>query len=92
MRQEARVALLALLMALASVSCIAQDKVTLVLRAKAGQAAHYKSEGTLKMDAGGMKIDLELKETEKVTVTEVAVSFIVRVTLAGAAPVYQDWK
>lgn len=50
------------------------EKVTLAYRAKAGQALRRKSEGTLTVEAGGMKMTLEVKETGKVTITGVAPS------------------
>lgn len=52
----------------------AQEKVKLQFRAKAGQVMRYKAEGTLTLEAAGNKLTIELKQTEKVTVTEVAAS------------------
>src|SRR5437763_177624 len=36
----------------------------LVYKAKAGESARYRSEGTLNMQAAGQKVTLDLKETE----------------------------
>lgn len=58
--------------ALAAAPAAAQDKVQLTVKGKAGQWMRYKAEGTLNMEAGGQKITLELKQVEKVTITEVA--------------------
>src|SRR5579884_330425 len=73
-RQGYRVPLFLALMCLASVCYAAPDKVTLAYKAKAGQVARYKSEGTMSFEAGGNKMTGEIKETEKVTVAEVAAS------------------
>lgn len=53
-------------------ACPAQERVTLLYKARQGQVMRYKSEAALTMEAGGMKVSLEVKEVEKVTVQEVA--------------------
>lgn len=50
----------------------ATGKVRLMLKAQASQVARYQSEANIALEAGGMKVSLEAKETEKVTFTEVA--------------------
>jgi hypothetical protein len=52
----------------------AQEKLTLAYKAKAGQTMRYKAEGTLSLEAAGQKLTLELKQTEKVSVTGVSAS------------------
>src|SRR5579863_2053908 len=74
MYQTMSTAILILCLALLAATARAQEKVLLTRKAKAGQVMRYKSEGTLKMDAGGMKITVEIKETEKVTVKDVSAS------------------
>ncbi|HLK57071.1 MAG TPA: zinc-dependent metalloprotease [Chthonomonadaceae bacterium] len=74
MRQGVKTALLVWLMAIIGVSSLAQDKVSLAYKAKTGQTARYKSQATLSLDAGGMKLNLDIKEVEKVTITGVAPS------------------
>ncbi len=50
----------------------AQDKVVLSYKAKKGQVIRYKTEGTLSMESGGMKLSLELKQVEKDTIANVS--------------------
>ncbi len=70
MRQ--RVLLSLALLTLSGVACAAQDKVTLTYRAAKGQVTHSKSHATLHLEAAGMKLEVELKQTGKTTYTEVA--------------------
>lgn len=63
-----------LLIALTRTTVEAQEKIQLLYKAKVGQIMRYKSEGTLNLEAGGMKFTLELEQTEKATITEVAAS------------------
>jgi len=72
MQHSVRIVLAALLMTLMSVPALAQEKVTLVYKAQANQVVRYKAESTLTMDAGGMKMAVVQKETQKVVFTEVA--------------------
>ncbi len=51
-----------------------QEKTTLVMKAKPGQVMRYKAEGTLTLEAGGNKVTIEIRQTEKVTITAVAPS------------------
>src|ERR1041385_6945590 len=74
MRQGVKTSLFMGLMAIISVTSLAQDKVSLTYKAKLGQVARYKSEATLSLDAGGQKLNLHIKEVEKVTITAVAPS------------------
>lgn len=57
-----------------STATLAQEKIQLLYRAKVGQVMRYKSEGTLHLEAGGMKLTLELEQTEKATITDVSAS------------------
>lgn len=50
----------------------AQEKVTLTFKAKAGQTMRYKAEGNLALEAAGQRLTMELKQTEKTTITAVA--------------------
>jgi len=52
----------------------AQDKVTLVFTAKAGQVVHYKSEVVLTSEGEGRRRTYNSKENRKVTVADVAAS------------------
>ncbi len=63
----------ALLMLLA-VICAAQEKVTLVYKAQKGQTMRYKDEGTMNMEAGGMKLAIEMKSSKKVTIEDASAS------------------
>jgi hypothetical protein len=67
-------ALALLLLTLVAANGAAQEKVTLVYRAKVGQIMRYKHEVSLKAEAGGGKQEFQIKSTEKVTVTAVAAS------------------
>src|SRR5262249_40992127 len=48
------------------------DKPTLAFKALAGQSARYKTQGTLTMESGGNKVNMEVTEIEKVTFTAIA--------------------
>src|SRR5262249_28843068 len=61
MRQIVRSYAFLFLLILISACCMAQDKVALTYKATKGQVTRYKSEGTMNMEAGGMKVTLELK-------------------------------
>jgi hypothetical protein len=63
-----------LVLLMLAASCGAQEKVTLVYRAKAGQVMRYKHEVNLKTEAGGANQEFQIKSTEKVTVTVVSPS------------------
>jgi hypothetical protein len=52
--------------------CLAQGRSVVVCKAKSGSVMHYKEEGTLSLDAGGNKMSMEIKQTEKATITDVA--------------------
>jgi hypothetical protein len=71
MRPYVRLVFMLMLMMFANL-CLAQEKVTLVYKAQANQVIRYKSEGELHMDAGGMKVTLQMKQVERITVTDVA--------------------
>jgi len=58
----------------AGTTCIAQDKIVLTYKAKKGQVIRYKTDGSLTMDAGGNKVDIDLKQVEKDTITDVSAS------------------
>lgn len=72
MKHSVQAVLAALLLILTALPVMAQEKVTLVYRAQANQVVRYKADSTLTVDAGGMKMTFEQKETQKVTFTEVA--------------------
>lgn len=72
MKQGMRTTALLVVMALTSAVCAAQDRIALSYKAHTGQAARYKSEGALSLEAGGNKVTLDIKEVEKVTFGEVA--------------------
>jgi hypothetical protein len=67
----ARPAALMLVLALC-VGASAQEKVMLAFKAKVGQIMRYKAEGTLTLEAAGQKLTMELKQTEKASITAVA--------------------
>ena len=69
-----RVAQLAILVSIAlfTAGAHAQEKVTLLFKAKAGQTMRYRAEGTLTLDVAGQKLTIELKQTEKIAITSVA--------------------
>lgn len=48
------------------------EKVTLAVRAKAGQLARYKQEADLKVSAGGANLTLQIKQVQRVKFTNVA--------------------
>lgn len=50
------------------------QKVTLAIRAKAGQIARYQQEADLKVSAEGMSLALQIKQTQRVKFTNVAPS------------------
>lgn len=52
--------------------CHAQDKVSLANRATKGQVMRYKENATISVESMGMKLSLEMDETRKVTITDVA--------------------
>ena len=54
-------ALFAALLTFVGMSCLAQDKTVLTYKAKKGQVIRYKTVGSLTMEAGGSKVDLDLK-------------------------------
>jgi len=66
-------ALVVVLAAMAAL-CSAQDHVVLTYKARSGQVARYKNEGTLSVDFSGNKATLDLKETDKVTFKDVSAS------------------
>lgn len=72
MMRNAQTAVLLALLTFVGAACMAQDKAVLTYKAKKGQVIRYKTEGALTMDAGGMKVSLELKQVEKDTITDVA--------------------
>lgn len=55
-------------------SLSAPEKFTLAYKAQAGRTKRMKSEGTMNVEAGGNKLTLEVKQTEKVTFASVAPS------------------
>ncbi len=57
---------------LLTVGAHAQEKVSLSFKAKVGQTMRYSAEGTLTFEAAGQKLAMELKHTEKVSITSVA--------------------
>jgi hypothetical protein len=59
---------------LLAVFCAAQEKVTLTYKAQKGQAMRYKDVTTLNMEAGGMKLAVEMKSSKKVTIEDVSAS------------------
>jgi hypothetical protein len=63
-----------LLFTLAATRGTAQEKVTLVYRAKAGQIMRYKHTIALKAEVGGNKQEFQITSMEKVTVTAVSPS------------------
>ena len=50
----------------------AQDKVQLVRKAKAGDASRYNTLGTIALEANGQQMTMELKQTDTITVKDVA--------------------
>jgi hypothetical protein len=62
------------LIAFVGAPAMAQEKIQLLYKAKVGQVIRYKSDGTLYLEAGGMKLTLELEQTEKATITDVSAS------------------
>ena len=48
------------------------DKSVLLYKAQVKRSAHYKSEGSLSIEAGGQKVTIDLKQVENQTITEVA--------------------
>ena len=74
MMRNARTAALVALLTLAGIACMAQEKTVLAYKAKKGQVIRYKTEGSLSMDAGGMKVNLDLKQVEKDTIVDVSAS------------------
>src|ERR1051325_7595106 len=67
MKQLLRTALVLAFAFSAGIGHAADDKVLLTYKSLTGQVARYKSEGTLHLDVAGMKVNLEMKEVEKVT-------------------------
>ncbi|NLH98731.1 MAG: hypothetical protein GX446_04475 [Chthonomonadales bacterium] len=61
-----------ILLAMVTVTADAQDKVMLAFKAKPGQTMRYRAEGTLTLEAAGQKLTMEMKQTEKVSITGVA--------------------
>jgi hypothetical protein len=74
MMRKMQTAILATLLTIAGISCLAQDKVMLTYKAKKGQVIRYKTDGSLTMEAGGNKVDLDIKQVEKDTITDVSAS------------------
>lgn len=62
----------ALFVALAGGALAGTEKVKLVYKATAGSVGRYKTDATITLEAAGMKISLESKETEKITFTAVS--------------------
>ncbi|HLV78720.1 MAG TPA: zinc-dependent metalloprotease [Chthonomonadaceae bacterium] len=73
-RQGTGVLMLAVVMAAVAAASSAQGRVALAYKARAGQVARYKNEGTLTIDVNGNKATLDLQETDKLTFTDVATS------------------
>ena len=69
-----RAALAALLLTFPAVCSFAQDKVSLANRATKGQVIRYKETDNITMESMGMKLTVEMEETRKVTVSDVAAS------------------
>ncbi len=72
MKKTLHYSVAAFLAALAVGASAANDKIKLVAKAKAGQTARYRTEANLSVDAGGMKVQIDVKETQKVTFTEIS--------------------
>jgi nicotinamide riboside kinase len=72
MRQMRAWVLGALFLAMAGGVYAGSEKVKLVYKATAGSVGRYKTDATIVIEAGGMKLNLEQKETEKVTFTAVS--------------------
>jgi hypothetical protein len=66
------ISVLILVLAAAAGRADTAPNAPIIYKAKAGESARYKSEGSLNMQAGGQKVTLDLKEVEKVTFTQVA--------------------
>lgn len=74
MKTAARWWVLLLPLVLAGAGGAQAPKVKLLMKAEAGQVVRYRSEATVTVEAGGQKVMMEMKETEKVTFTTVAPS------------------
>jgi hypothetical protein len=72
MKRNVRTAVILTLLAMMGVACGAQEKVMLSYKAQAGQVIRQKSEGTLNLDASGVKVTVEVQEVQKITIKEVA--------------------
>jgi hypothetical protein len=77
MKRSVSTALLLTLALFTRLGASAQESVRLSHKATAGQTARYKSEGKITLEAGGMKIEAEVKEVEKVTIVSVDASGVI---------------